>query len=52
MHDLVKQYVKFTFDEYAKDPRGWITKTPPSVAEFAEMLNNITAGKLITNRWI
>lgn len=35
---LVHKYVRFCFDEYEKDPRGWITKNPPSVAEFAEQL--------------
>lgn len=32
--DLVARYVRFIFAEYEKDPRGWITKNPPSVAEF------------------
>ncbi len=35
MDSLIHRYVRFCFDEYAIDPRGWITKNPPSIAEFA-----------------
>lgn len=38
MSDLIHEYVRYCFDEYERDPRGWITKNPPSVAEFAEQL--------------
>lgn len=34
--DLVSRYVRFIFSEYEKDPRGWITKNPPSVAQFRD----------------
>lgn len=36
--DLITKYVRFCFDEYEKNPYGWITKNPPSVAEFKEQL--------------
>lgn len=32
--DYIHRYVQFIFVEYKKDPRGWITKIPPSVAEW------------------
>lgn len=42
--DLVGRYVRFIFAEYEEDPRGWITKNPPSVAEFATRYDNVKGG--------
>lgn len=36
--NILHSYILFVFKEYEKDPRGWITKNPPSVAEYAEQL--------------
>lgn len=36
--DIVTLYVRFCFDEYELNPYGWITKNPPSIAEFREQL--------------
>lgn len=36
--DVIHEYVRFCFDEYERNPYGWITKNPPSVAEFEEQL--------------
>ncbi len=34
MDDYIHRYVQFIFKEFEKDPHGWITKNPPSVAEW------------------
>ncbi len=43
---LIGRYVHFTFMEYEKDPRGWITKNPPSVAEFEKVYDKCICGHM------
>lgn len=44
-NDLVHRYVKFVFYVYSLDPYGWITKDPPSIAEYEAM-------EIIEEPWI
>ena len=35
--DVIKRYVRFIFSEWEFDKSGWVTKNPPSIAEFEEV---------------